>query len=204
MFTVQYFDNVQAHAPLQNILIRMGYQKGHTIIDAKHQALLNKGIETGKALCTLKTAYVRSGIKGKHNNLTILDNGIKITSGQVEKLLENSFEVVIMAATVGQAVVDERDKQIKSGDAALGVILDAVASETADAGLDWLQDFINKSLGREQRKLSRRFSAGYGDLDLSAQNLFYDALDLSKIGVAITDRFILLPEKSVIAIAGVE
>jgi cobalamin-dependent methionine synthase I len=78
-----------------------------------------------------------------------------------------------------------------------------VASETADAGLDWIQAFLNSQMAKQGRKLTTRYSPGYGDLDLSAQKVIYDALKLEKIGISITDRYLLIPEKSVLAIAGI-
>jgi len=58
---------------------------------------------------------------------------------------------------------------------------------------------------REGKKLTKmRYSPGYGDLPLSNQKLIYDVLNLERLGISITERFMLVPEKSVIAIAGVE
>jgi cobalamin-dependent methionine synthase I len=118
-------------------------------------------------------------------------------------LLEKSREAVLMAATAGKTAMAARDSEIKAGNGSAALIIDAVASETADAGLDWIQEFLNGQLARQGRKLTNRYSPGYGDLDLSAQKIIYDALDLEKIGISITDRFILAPEKSVLAIAGI-
>ncbi|HBF33507.1 TPA: methionine synthase, partial [Candidatus Sumerlaeota bacterium] len=74
-----------------------------------------------------------------------------------------------------------------------------------DAGLDWLEEFVEKLLAREGRCLTRRrYSPGYGDLALSNQKIIYDALGLQKFGLELTERFLLIPEKSVLAIAGVE
>ena len=77
--------------------------------------------------------------------------------------------------------------------------------ETADAGLDWLMDFINKMLRKEGKKLTeQRFSPGYGDLPLANQRLIYDLLKLERLGLKLTEKCMLIPEKSVLAIAGVE
>lgn len=52
---------------------------------------------------------------------------------------------------------------------------DAVASEMADAALDWIMDYINRQLRREGRHLlPRRFFAGYADFALDNQaELFF-------------------------------
>jgi cobalamin-dependent methionine synthase I len=93
---------------------------------------------------------------------------------------------------------------VASGDAAFGLILDAVASETADAALDWMVDFINKMIRREGIRLTKnRYSPGYGDLLLQNQKTLFDILQLHRLGLGITESCILVPEKSVIAIAGI-
>ena len=108
-----------------------------------------------------------------------------------------------MASTAGSGIVERRDAEMKAGNNSAGVVLDAVGSETADTGLDWMQEFLGAQLAKKGRSITRRFSPGYGDLKLEGQKVIYDALNLGKIGISITDRYLLTPEKSVIAIAGV-
>ena len=108
-----------------------------------------------------------------------------------------------MASTSGSGIVERRDSEMKAGNNSLGVILDAVGSETADTGLDWMQEFLEIQLAKKGRMITRRFSPGYGDLKIECQKVIYDALNLEKIGISISDRYLLTPEKSVIAVAGV-
>ena len=49
-----------------------------------------------------------------------------------------------------------------------------------------------------------RFSPGFGDLSLENQKQFFKALELEKIGLRLTDSLMIVPEKSVTAIVGVE
>jgi hypothetical protein len=85
------------------------------------------------------------------------------------------------------------------------LILDSVASQTADAALDWIVQMLNKIFAREGKKLTKhRYSPGFGDLPLSYQKEIFEALKLYKLNMSITEKFMLVPEKSVIAIAGVE
>ena len=51
--------------------------------------------------------------------------------------------------------------------------------------------------------LRPRFSPGYGDLDISHQRAMFDLLELEKrLGLSLTQTQMMLPEKSVTAIAG--
>jgi cobalamin-dependent methionine synthase I len=109
-----------------------------------------------------------------------------------------------MAATAGPGIIDAIEKDIADSNVTHGIVLDAAASETVDASLDWIMNYFNRTLLRENRRLLRkRYSAGYGDLPLETQKTMYLLLKLDRIGVQITESCILVPEKSVTAITGI-
>ncbi|MBN1636781.1 MAG: methionine synthase, partial [Deltaproteobacteria bacterium] len=84
------------------------------------------------------------------------------------------------------------------------VVLDATASEVVDASLDWLMSYFRQSLMREMKTLtSRRVSAGYGDFLMENQKSIYSLLMLNRLGISLTHSHILIPEKSVTAVAGI-
>jgi hypothetical protein len=198
-----YLEHLQAKAPVDNIMYRMGYKKNMTQISGDQQKSIDEGIKLGELLCELKGAYEIVAIKSIKSGVTSIKNNINFESKQTSELFKDCEEVILFASTAGQKILDRRDFEIKNGNAALGVILDAVGSETADTGLDWIQQFLSAQLAKKAKSITRRFSPGYGDLKLAHQKDIYDALHLEKIGISITDRYLLSPEKSVIAIAGV-
>lgn len=204
MGNVKYFESIQAMAPDLNILFRMGYKSGITQVPREQQEQIAGWMRLARNLCTVKGAYTIVKIKKTDNDTVELENGIKLKSGQLSALLMNSKELIIMAATCGATPVAEAQKQMAEGRPAYAIVIDAVASETADAGLDWIQDFVTAIERKNGRKVTRRFSPGYGGLDLSAQKPLFSELQLENIGITITDKFILIPEKSVIAVAGIE
>ncbi len=187
------------------ILTRLGYQKTTTVFSDEYREKLNEIIKSGILLCNTKGLFGRYEIVQKGENFVKLENGVFLESVSLAKLLENSIEVVLMAATVGKDITDKIHPEVEGGDASVGLILDSVASQTADAALNWMVDFINKLIRREGKSLTRtRYSPGYGDLPLINQKKIFDALGLEKLGLEITERYMLIPEKSVIAIAGIE
>ena len=204
MSNVVYLERIQATAPRESVMFRLGYKKGKTEITPEQQKSVDGGIKAGEMLCDLKGAYEIVPIDSFRDNSVILDNGVALKSTQLSELFKGCDDVLLMAATAGPGIVERRDREIKEGNAALGVILDAVGSETADTGLDWMQDFISTQFAKKARSITRRFSPGYGDLKLMAQKDIYNALKLDKIGIAITERCLLIPEKSVIAVAGIK
>lgn len=105
------------------------------------------------------------------------------------------------AVTAGKAIVEERDKQEK---VSVRAIYDAVGAECADAAMESLQQIARNQLRNKGLILApRRFSPGYGDMPLALQEFFFSALRLAEMGLSLSDRFYIFPEKSVTAFAGV-
>ncbi|WP_010252774.1 vitamin B12 dependent-methionine synthase activation domain-containing protein [Acetivibrio cellulolyticus] len=202
---IKYFEYIPSKPNESMILTRLGYQKTTTVFSDEYKEKLNEIIKSGILLCNTKGVFGRYEIIEKSEKYVKLENGVVFESASLAKLLNKSIEVVLMASTVGKEITDKIHFEVESGDASLGVILDSVASQTADAALNWMVDFINKLIRREGKSLTRtRYSPGYGDLPLINQKKIFDTLGLEKLGLNITERYMLLPEKSVIAIAGIE
>lgn len=202
---IQFLTYIPAKPPEGMIRARLGYRKHFTVLDCDQQRKLEDGIQEGLLLCEPKGAFGRFWITERSKNLVRLEQDTVFESRNLARLLGGSDEVVLMASTVGSPIVERIAKEVDHGDAAFGLILDAVASETADAGLDWMMEFLNKMLRKEGKKLTKhRYSPGYGDLPLLNQRLIYSLLNLERLELKLTDQCMLIPEKSVLAVAGIE
>jgi cobalamin-dependent methionine synthase I len=199
-----YFDSISVVPKKELILTRLGYKSNKTVLNDEQKDFLEESIKKGLSLCHARGIYGRYKIESNNGKIIILENKQFFESESLCKLLENSSEVALMAATVGSEVVDEAARQLKEGDSALGIIIDATASQTADAAVAWIMEFVSKAVRSEGKMVTKhRFSPGFKDLQMSSQKLIYDTLELSKLGLHLTDRFMLIPEKSVIAILGI-
>lgn len=199
------FEYIPAEPDKNMILTRLGYRKTSTLISPDYQKKLEDIINRGLLLCNTRGVYARLEITDRSTEHVVLNNDAQLQSASLSKLLSKSREVVLMASTVGSEITDKIQKEVESGDASLGVILDSLASEAADSALDWMVDFINKFLRKDALMLTKnRYSPGYGDLLLENQKIIYDLLELQQLGIELTKSFMLVPEKSVIAIAGIE
>lgn len=202
---VKYFEHIPVVPDRNLILTRLGYRKGITTLSEKDILFVDAQINRALLLCDARGAFCYCRISDRLPDRVVLENGTELNSAKLSSFLEHSGEVVLMASTLGREISDAIAGAIKNGNAAAGLIYDAAASVTADAVLDWLMSLINKTIGIKGKALTRRrFSPGYGDLELFHQKVIYDILDLKRMDISITDKFMLEPEKSVIAIAGIE
>lgn len=202
---ITYFNNIPREPDRKSVLVRLGHKKSVTMLDNDDRQLIDQAVKLGILLCDSKGAAGRLRIVRRESDTVVLENSLAIKSAGLAKVLSQSDEVLLMASSAGKKIVERVHHEVKHGNAALGVILDAYASQKADASLDWVEDFMYKTVRREGKKLARhRYSPGYGDLSLSLQKDIYDILSLNKLGLSLTEKYMLVPEKSVIAIAGVE
>ncbi len=198
-----YFENIQARPDRQKVMFRLGYKNGMTQISAAQSRLIEVTIDDGFFLCELKGAYSFYDVLKISKGSVALACGITLESTDIASVFAGCSRALIMASTAGNAVIEKRDLEVKNGNGSTALVLDAAASETADYGLDWMQEYLSGQLIKKSMSITRRFSPGYGDLGLSYQKQIYDMLKLEKIGISITERFILVPEKSVIGICGI-
>lgn len=177
-------------------------------LKADFSAELNNEIDT-----YLKSAQSMFTVKGKALAvpMKITEEGLLyiadtlIESKQLCKLLSKSCQAYLMCASIPRREVDKINAAINNGEGLKAIVYDAYASEFVDGALDVMIARKNASLKRIGQHLTKhRFSAGYGDLDIKYQRVFFDLLDMKTLEVELSDTYLLSPEKSVIAVAGVE
>ena len=199
--SVMILEKIILQTPMAKIYSRLGFKKRTTSLTSSRQEETDRYIEEAAGIVNLQGSFI---------NLSILknDGGNRVTaecrlSTKLAVFLGSCPGAVLMGATAGRAIMEAIADKTRQDNFTAAVVYDATASEMTDAALDWITDYINIQMRRENRRLlPRRFSAGYADLALENQKNIYDKLELGKIGVSITPDFLLIPEKSVTAISG--
>ena len=190
------------------IFSRLGYKQKQTELDEAHRKKINSWIAEAASLIELKgiTLECSFDIFDKDQGKIVINTGAEkreITSSSFYKFIYGAKRILLMGITCGKNIMELIEKEQKDN-MTKAVVFDAAAGEIADSGLDYIVSFYNKELIRKSEKLfAKRFSPGYGDLSLTTQKLFYDLLDMKKIGVELSDSFMLIPQKSVIALTGI-
>jgi len=105
----------------------------------------------------------------------------------------------LFVATVGEPVSRLIQDLFARRDFALGYVLDAVASRSAERAADLLEEECAREYENEGAgELCRlRFSPGYCGWDVSGQRRLFDHLRPSDIGVSLTASCLMCPLKSV-------
>ncbi|MBN1793446.1 MAG: methionine synthase [Candidatus Omnitrophica bacterium] len=199
------FDTVPIQIPTDAIYRRLGYRRASTRLSDEQKEKVEQAIEYGMSLVRLQGTYLRIPIQEKKTGHVSLLTGVVLESRNLAHLLKGSCEIIMMASTAGSHIIDAIQADADEGNLARAVVLDALASEMTDGALDWIVERLNREFRRENKRLTRRrFSAGYGDFALENQRYIHSALRLKSLGISITEYFILIPEKSVTAVCGLE
>lgn len=204
MKAVVFFESISIPLPRKRIYSRLGFVRGVTEVLPSHKEEIEKYIRDAQSLIKLKGAGVRMSILEIKGSRIVLDHETFFESKHLAKFLGTCRELVMMGATAGSGIMHAIEENVAGNDMTRALVFDATASEMVDASLNWIVDYFNRTLLREERRLQRnRYSAGYGDLALETQKILYSLLQLEKIGIRITETCMLIPEKSVTAIAGI-
>lgn len=108
---------------------------------------------------------------------------------------------VLMCATLG-ADVDRLIRVTQVCDMARAVMLDGLASAAIEQVCRKVDEMLAQMM--PDRYMTFRFSPGYGDYPIEMQKYFLHILDSPrKIGLSTNDNYLLIPAKSVTAVAGI-
>jgi hypothetical protein len=208
MHPIIFFDSVIIETPREKIYRRLGYRPGVTALPAGREAEVERYISEALYAIRLRGVGLRITVSVKNDSQVVLagkEGKETLKSRRLAGFLSGCSEALLMGATAGSEVVSTIEEDSAGDRLTRGVVFDAAASEMVDASLDWIMSYFAGQLRRENNVLTeKRFSAGYGDFRLENQGIMFRLLEMEKIGVQITDSFVLIPEKSVTAVAGVK
>lgn len=201
---LKHFDCiVLPRIPYEDIYRRLGYRP-LTSVSVEQRKWIEEAIQEALRYITLRGALRVLPVVVEGPDRVFLPDGVFFASSKLVSFLNDVEEICLMGATAGERIVTAIAEETEKGNLSRAVVFDAVASETVDASLDWIMGYADQSLRREGKRLmSFRYSTGYGDFALENQAVICELLDFERLGVRLTERFVLVPEKSVTALTGI-
>ena len=140
----------------------------------------------------------RLNIAIEESGMTV--EGFRFASRALSQNLRGCKEACFAAATLG-AEADRRLRRFSALDLPRAAVWQAGCAAYLEEYLGGMEDGLRREA--PGLYLRPRFSPGYGDLDISHQRAMFDLLELEKrLGLSLTQTHMMLPEKSVTAIAG--
>ncbi len=168
-------------------------------LDSDSMELINDALEEFENAVSYKASYRCFDIKVEDNKVYFEDY-MTLESEKLAKNLKGCSCAFVFVATTSISVDRIISKHMNLR-VSRAVILDAIGSAAVESFADLVCKTIQDENGINFRP---RFSPGYGDLSLSCQGCVLGACDASrKIGVTLSNNNLMIPKKTVSAIAGV-
>lgn len=117
-------------------------------------------------------------------------------------LLAQSLWVSLLAVTLGPELDAWIDEQMARGQYAAAAMGDAIGSAAAEVAIEQLDHQLQEQASQCGYQTTSRFSPGYGDLPLSFQKEFLEAMQEEQFPLRVTAQFLLIPRKSITALLG--
>lgn len=183
------------------ILRYLGYKNQK--IDNITDQLICDSINELILLAKERYVYKFFNISRDEDGVLLIESNLKLSGKDIKSHLNKSQVCVLIAVTLGHAV-DTKIKYYEKTNITKAIILDACATVAIEETCNRVCEKIQAELIKDNKLLTFRYSPGYGDLPIDIQSDFLLTLGAKKsIGLTTSSHSILIPRKSVTAIAGV-
>jgi len=167
------------------------------------KSLVNDYIENYHNLIDFSYSYIIRDIESVQENRVNIENSITLASKVISQLLKRCEKVAIFVLTIGNHLEDMVAYLAEHGLVLQATVLDAIGSGTAEQLAVFVEDRIRESATSRGFVISRRFSPGYCDWDVSQQEMIFKAMQEDTAGVRLTEGYLMLPRKSISGIIGI-
>jgi hypothetical protein len=184
------------------ILNRIGYNGG-SMPSSRIDSLVDDYIENYHDFIAPSFFHTIRDIKSVDGNRVDIGDSIILESYKVARLLERCEKVAFFACTIGNYLEDLAAYLADNGLILQATVLDAIGSGTVEKLAVWVEQSIRRDAGRDGFIVSRRFSPGYCDWDVSQQEMVFCALGNDVPGITLNESMLMVPQKSVSGIIGI-
>lgn len=163
-------------------------------------------LEEAAALCERELAprgiFRVLPVRPAEGGIAVAGTNLVLPGESIARHLRGCAHAALMTVTLGPSseMVLRREAAVS---ATGGMLADACASSLVEQAAGVLNEFVDEAAAQRGCAPTWRFSPGYGDLPLSVQGSFLEALDAGRaLGVTLTAANMLVPSKSITAIVG--
>ncbi len=198
-------ENISYIINKKDVLSILGYKREKTKVSKIFAEKIEKILEQTQQKSPAKALYIIRKIeKIEKNTISFFNSEIKIESKDISSLLSESFAVIFMGITIGWWIDNKIAELNEKREYNEALIYDAVGSEAVEGAANSLNHHLDIEARQNRFTLTKRFSPGYGDLNISFQRELYKELSLENLDIKILPTNLLLPQKTITAIIGVE
>ena len=186
----------------QRVLRDIGYAPDSKP-SSRMESLVNDYIGNAHQFIAPSFSYVVRDIELVEGTSVVLEDGVIFEGGVVARLLEKADKVAVFVLTIGNYLEDTAARLAQDGLILQSAVLDAIGSDATERLADSVESQISEVAHNQGLTISRRFSPGYCDWDVSQQKAVFQTMKEDYAGIHLTDGCLMLPRKSISGIIGI-
>ena len=186
----------------QQVFCDIGY-RADCEPSARMVSLVNAYTQNAHDLIEPSYSYVTKDIKLVQCPRVVIEDSITFESEVIARLLEQCEKVAVFTMTIGNPLEEMVCYLAESGLILQAAVLDAIGSGIAEKLADFIQERMGEIAHAQGLTISRRFSPGYCDWDVSQQEMVFRAMRGDTAGISLTAGCLMLPRKSISGIIGI-
>lgn len=186
----------------KKIFSQIGYE-GDYEPSARIKSLVDDYIENYHNLVESTYSYTFRNVESVDGDYVSLSDSIILESKVISSLCKRCDKVAVFIMTIGSHLEEMVDYLSENGLVLQATVLDAIGSGAAEQMAGLIEDRIRNIAGMHDQRISRRFSPGYCDWNVSQQEMIFKILNDDTAGVSLTDEYLMIPGKSVSGIIGI-
>ena len=187
---------------IEQVFCDIGYARDFEP-SARLVALVTKCVERAQQFVRPSYSYVIGDIESVCGSQVMLEDGVTFQSNVLAQLLVRAEKAAVFVLTIGHHLEDKANQLARDGLMLQATVLDAIGSQLTGRLADLVVDEIDDLARAQGFAISRRFSPGYCDWDVSQQKMLFRVLKSSCAGIELTDSCLMVPRKSLSGVIGI-
>lgn len=160
-------------------------------------------IRKARLICLPKYIFADKKIIEFKNDSILLEGGISFYTKKITSYIHGASNIVLFAVTIGEGLEAEAGKLTSDKDPLNGYLLDRIGSFAVESMAENMERKLRKDYSLKKKSVSSRFSPGYCDWPIEDQFNAAKIIDLSKVGIRLTEGCMMVPKKSITAIVAI-
>jgi len=205
MRDMKIIKDIKLNIDREEVLRYQGYNKKR--VKSPNQNILRitkEEINRGYSLLKLQGIYslikiISFASKGKIN---LEDELVFRFSESIIDQLKGASYLLVGVVTIGDYLEKKVSELFSKGEYPRALALDAVGTVAVEDFSLRVRKLARQEVKKQNFKTSRHFSPGYGDWEVSQQEIIFKSIPSDNIGVRLTKGCMMLPQKSLSWVIG--
>ena len=187
----------------KEVLKELGFKQVSTILTPPMEKMIKEEIEKAEGLISPMADMISFNLTSVTEDEIITNHdALRFKTKYLSKHLSGCSKASLFICTIGAELEKNIKDYFDKGEQTRAYIINGVGSAAVEEVANYVNQLIIKEAEKEGFETVKRFSPGYGDWNLLDQKAIFSVLNPSSIGVALSERCFMIPEKSVSAIVG--